>query len=125
MVSAKKLIAMCLALPDTAEAPHFDRLAFRTPQRIYATLSPNGKSLNVRLTPIEQAALSQSRPEAFTPIDNAWGRQGWTTVTLKNVDEKTLADALEFAHAGALVPARSKAMTKEKKDRRKAPAATK
>lgn len=45
-------------MPDTNEAPHFDRTAFRTPKRIFATLAADRRSANLRLASEQQAWLS-------------------------------------------------------------------
>ena len=36
-------------------------------------------------------------PDAFAPLDNAWGRQGWTRATLAALSEAELSAALEMA----------------------------
>lgn len=51
------------------------------------------------LDPEGQALMTASRPQAFAAINNAWGRQGWTTVALSAVDEGALRDDLHMAHA--------------------------
>jgi hypothetical protein len=38
-----------------------------------------------------------TNPGAFCPIDNAWGRQGWTMVNLDRIDVEELRAALETA----------------------------
>ena len=43
-----------MALPGTVSAPHFDRTAFKV-KRIYATLTADGRSANLKFTPEEQA----------------------------------------------------------------------
>ncbi len=96
---------LALALTDVTTAQHFDRLAFRVPQRIFATLGKDG-DVNFRLTPELQAAVVQSWPEAFAAIDNAWGRQGWTRCELARVDAKALERVVLEAHA--LAGARAK-----------------
>jgi hypothetical protein len=40
-------------------------------------------------------------PDAFAPIPNAWGRQGWTTGTLSSLSIAELRAALAMAHARA------------------------
>lgn len=102
MVTAPRFRDLCLSLDDTSEAPHFDRAAFRTPKRIYATLAADDKSANVRLAPPHQEMLCAATPGAFSPVKGTWGAQGWTTVTLAAVDEDTLLDALQAAHQLAL-----------------------
>lgn len=102
MITAKKFRTMCLSLPDASEAPHFDRAAFRTPQRIFATMAPDEKSASLMLDVDQQNAIT-SASKAFEALDNGWGRKGATQVTFATVDEATLRDALEWAHARAMV----------------------
>ena len=44
-------------------------------------------------------------PEVFAPVPNAWGKQGWTTLTLSKATIADVRDALEMAWAHA-VPAK-------------------
>ncbi|MGL4289771.1 MAG: MmcQ/YjbR family DNA-binding protein [Phreatobacter sp.] len=88
-------LALALSLPETLSAPHFDRTAVKVAKgRIFATLAPDGASMNVKLTPDQQPVYVDSAPEVFSPIPNAWGRQGWTTVDLRRADRDTVAAAL-------------------------------
>lgn len=101
MASARELREIALSLADVTEAPHFDRTAFKV-ARIFATLAPDGLTANLKLSPEEQEFQCLLRPEAFAPVPNAWGAQGWTTVTLAAVDEAALRAALELAWRRAL-----------------------
>lgn len=94
---------MALALQGASETPHFDRAAFRTPKRIFATLGAAG-DLNLMFDTDLQAHYCEMAPEAFAPLDNAWGRGGATCCTLKKVDAATLKSALAAAHAKAAAP---------------------
>jgi hypothetical protein len=89
---------IALSLEGTVEAPHFDRAAFRV-RRIYVTLAADGRSANFYFTPEEQEFKCMLAPEAFTPIPNAWGRNGWTSADLSRLDEPELRAALEMAWA--------------------------
>jgi hypothetical protein len=91
---------LALSLDGTAEAPHFDRAAFRV-ARIYATLAPDGLTANFKFTPDEQELKCTVAPDAFERISNAWGRQGWTTATLAHLTEPELEAALRMAFAHA------------------------
>lgn len=93
MIDAERFRALALALEGTSEAPHFDRIAFRR-ARIFATLAPGGVSANLRFTPADQELYCTARPDAWAPVDNAWGRQGWTTAALGALDEADLRGAL-------------------------------
>lgn len=96
MSSAEDLRRIALSLEGTVEAPHFDRTAFKV-ARIYATLAADGLSANLKLAPEEQEFKCLLVPEAFSPVANAWGRQGWTTVKLAALPAGELRDALEVA----------------------------
>lgn len=101
MATGGDLRRIALSLPGTIEAPHVDRAAFKV-KRIYATLAPDELSANLRFTPDEQALKTLLAPEIFATLDNGWGRQGWTTITLAAAGEDDLRAALEMAHAHAL-----------------------
>ena len=96
MTSASDLTEIALGLAGTIAAPHFDRIAFKV-RRTYATLAADGLSANLKLTPDEQEFKVMLAPEAFAPVAGAWGRQGWTAVTLANVERDELAAVLDMA----------------------------
>ncbi|WP_332693085.1 MmcQ/YjbR family DNA-binding protein [Devosia sp.] len=101
MADAADLRRIALAMPDTSEAPHFDRAAFKV-DRIYVTLAADGLTANFKFSPDEQEFKCQLAPEVFAPIDNAWGRQGWTTAMLAAATEQDLQAALAMAYAHAI-----------------------
>jgi hypothetical protein len=101
MATGRDLRRMALALAGTAEAPHFDRTAFKV-ARIYVTLAADGRSANFKFTPDEQEFKCMMAPEAFAPVPNAWGRQGWTTANLSKLSAPELKNALETAWAHAV-----------------------
>ena len=91
---------LALALTGASEAPHFDRLAFRTPRRIFATLGPDG-DLNLMFDHDLRDFYCEAAPEAFAPVAGGWGRRGATRCELTRVDETTLSSALQAAHRRA------------------------
>lgn len=101
MATGSDLRRMALALAGTTEAPHFDRAAFKV-ARIYVTLAADGRSANFKFTPDEQEFKCMMAPEAFAPIPNAWGKQGWTTADLRKLSAAELNNALETAWAHAV-----------------------
>jgi len=70
--------------------------------RIYVTLAADGRTANFKFTPDEQEFKCMLAPEAFSPVPNAWGKQGWTTATLSKLSAAELKAALETAWAHAL-----------------------
>ncbi len=106
MATGNDLRRLALALEGTTEAQHFDRAAFKV-ARIYVTLAADGKTANFKFTPDEQEFKCMMAPDAFAPVPNAWGKQGWTTATLAKMKAAELKAALEIAHQHAL-PTRKK-----------------
>lgn len=117
MATAKDLRRLALALEGTSEAPHFDRAAFRA-ARIYVTLAADGGTANFKFTPDEQELKCTVAGDAFAPVPNAWGKQGWTTATLARLSVAELKAALAMAWAHA-APKKSSKKTPKKTTRRK------
>ena len=97
------------ALSFAGAAEHFDRRAFKA-RVTFATLAPNELTANIKFAPDEQALKCAVAPEAFMALDNAWGRRGWTRVTLAVLSEAELRAALEMAwRHGAAKPNKRRA----------------
>jgi len=92
---AKKL---ALSLQGASERAHFDRLGFRTPRKIFATLAGDGADINMMFDPELRDFYCEQAPRAFSPVPGGWGRMGATRCDLKKVDEATLLSALKAAH---------------------------
>jgi hypothetical protein len=101
MATAHDFRRIAMSLEGTTEAPHFDRTAFKV-ARIYATLAGDGLTANAKLSHDEQELKCITAPEAFEPVPNAWGRQGYTTVTLAALSTTELGAVLEMAWRHAL-----------------------
>jgi hypothetical protein len=101
MATAKDLRRIALSLQGTSEAPHFDRTAFKV-VRIYVTLAADEGAANFKFAPDEQEMKCMVAPDAFSPIPNAWGKQGWTTAKLSALTAAELRAALETAWHHAL-----------------------
>ena len=100
-VDTERARALALGLPTASEAPHFHRLAFRTPRKIFATLDPVARDLNLMFDPDLRDFYCEQAPEAFAPVPGGWGRKGATRCDLGAVDESTLLSALIAAHGRA------------------------
>ena len=106
MVDAEDFRRIALSFDGTDEYPHFDRRAFKA-RVTFATLAPDGLTANIKFAPDEQALKCAVAPDAFAPLDNAWGRQGWTRAMLAALSEAELRVALEMAwRRGAAKPLR-------------------
>ena len=89
---------LALALPAASEAPHFHRLAFRTPRKTFATLDARARDINLMFDPDLRDFYCEQAPHAFAPVPGGWGRMGATRCDLETVDEPTLLSALQAAH---------------------------
>ena len=100
IATADDLRRLALALDGVTESPHFERAAFRA-KRIFATLDRDGLTANFKFTPDEQEFKCLLTPEAFAPVRNAWGGQGWTAAVLERLECDELKSAVETAWSHA------------------------
>ena len=98
MITPAEAKTMALSFEGTDEKPHFERTAFTVNKKIFATLSLKDATLNVRFTPQVQFIFCPPNSDIIFPIDNAWGRQGWTTINLHKAAKKLVRSALEEAY---------------------------
>jgi hypothetical protein len=96
MADAAHFRRIALSMEGAAEYPHFDRQAFKA-RVTFATLAADELTANIKFAPDEQALKCAVAPDAFTALDNAWGRRGWTFATLSALSEAELRAALEMA----------------------------
>src|SRR4051794_40643503 len=82
MVTAAQWRKLALAMPEAEEKSHFGQPDFRVRNKIFAGVSADGKTATLKLTPELQAAALDARPRVFSPAAGAWGRSGWTHVSL-------------------------------------------
>jgi hypothetical protein len=98
MSTAATFRQLALALSGAVESAHMGHPDFRVGGRIFASLSPDAETGNVKLTPEQQQAMLAAEPDAFRPASGAWGRSGWTTAILAAATKPVLAAVLEMAH---------------------------
>ena len=111
-VTPQRARSLALALADASAYPHFDRIAFRTPRRTFATLALNGTDLNFMFDLAQQAHFCALAPHAIAPVVGGWGWMGATRCELKKIDAATFTIALKAAHARASAPRAKKPAAK-------------
>jgi hypothetical protein len=97
-VSAARARELALALDAVSEAPHWHRLAFRTPRKMFATLDAEANDLNLMFGPDLRDFYCEQVPQAFSPVPGGWGMRGATRCDLLIVEEADLMSALQAAH---------------------------
>jgi hypothetical protein len=98
MVSIQTIRQMALSFPETDEHPHFERQAFRVKKKIFATLLEKNKTLNVKLSSIDQSVFCAFDPAIIYAVPGKWGLNGMTTIKLNKVKKSMVKDALTCAY---------------------------
>lgn len=98
MSPENKLRKGLINLERVEEVPHFDKVAFKINQKIFATLNLKEKRACVKLTEMDQDAFCLYRKDVMYPVPNKWGKQGWTNINLMTIPEEMLEEALKTAY---------------------------
>lgn len=89
---------MALELPEAVESAHLGTPDFRVRGKIFATLREgDGARAVVKFSAEQQALFMHADPAGFAPVEGAWGRKGWTRMTLSVVNPARARDALVAA----------------------------
>src|SRR5258705_8509643 len=72
-VTAAQARKLALSFEGTEERPHFDRFAFRTPRKTFATLAGDGSDINLMFDAALQELYCEQAAESFAPVPGGWG----------------------------------------------------
>ncbi len=100
-MNEESLLEILLSMEGVNQKKHFDREAFFV-KRIFATLSKNEKTLNVKLTPDEQLIFCQDPSYQLQKVPNKWGDQGWTTCRYTKITRPVLEEIIRSAYKSSL-----------------------
>ena len=98
MVTIDTLRKTALSFPEATEEPHFEKTSFRVKKKIFATYDEIKKIACVKLSEIDQHVFSASDKTIIFPVDNKWGKQGWTLIEMTKVHKDLFIDALTTAY---------------------------
>ena len=98
MISIKTFKELALSFPGTAEKPHFEKTSFRVKNKIFATFSEETGLAFIKLSEVDQSVFCSIEKSIIYPVDNKWGKHGWTVIDLKKVKKDILRDALTTAY---------------------------
>jgi len=93
MVTADELRRVALSLPEAEERETWGHPTFRVRDKLFATLSDDGRTAGVKTTKPEQEALVAADPATFG-VPAYVGRHGWVSVQLATVDPQELRELL-------------------------------
>ncbi|MEO5890507.1 MAG: MmcQ/YjbR family DNA-binding protein [Ferruginibacter sp.] len=104
MVNIETFKNLALSFPEAVEKPHFEKTSFRIEKgKIYATLDTASAIACLKLTEIDQSIFCAIDAAIIYPVDNKWGKQGWTLIELKKVKKTILKDALAKSYELAML----------------------
>jgi hypothetical protein len=98
MVNIKTFKQLALSFSGVEEQPHFEKASFRVKKKIFATHAPDSHIICVKLTEVDQSVFCAFDKTIIYPVNNKWGKQGWTLVDLKKVRKDMLKDVLTVAY---------------------------
>ncbi|MEQ9467560.1 MAG: MmcQ/YjbR family DNA-binding protein [Ekhidna sp.] len=97
-MTLEAISSLILSFPNVEENPHFERAAFKVRgKRIFTTILEADLTANLKLSEVDQSVFSQINDHIY-PVDNKWGKQGWTTFEFETLDEELMRDAIKKAY---------------------------
>tara|TARA_R110000796_G_scaffold37722_4_gene95278 strand:- start:172602 stop:172943 length:342 start_codon:yes stop_codon:yes gene_type:complete len=98
MVTLEQLRTLALSFPEVTEAPHFEKTSFRIHKKIFATFDHLKNKTSIKLSIIDQDVFSSFDKTIIYPINNKWGKQGWTLIEMGKVKKEIFNDAITTAY---------------------------
>ncbi len=98
MVTINTFRKLALSFPEVTEEPHFEKTSFRVKKKIFATFDERNKRAIIKLSEIDQNVFSTAAKSIIYPVDNKWGKKGWTIIEMEKVNKKLFDDALTVAY---------------------------
>ena len=98
VVTIDILRRIALSFPESTEEAHFEKTSFRVRKKIFATYDDIKKRACIKLSEIDQDVFSSADKSIIFPVDNKWGKQGWTLIEMSKVHKDLFIDALTTAY---------------------------
>lgn len=104
MITLERLRELTLSFPDTTEESHFEKTSFKVKKKIFATYDHENKRACFKLSEVNQDVFSAPNKSIIYPVDNEWGKQGWTNIELKSVCKEVFKEVLITAYCEVAPP---------------------
>jgi predicted DNA-binding protein (MmcQ/YjbR family) len=115
MVNLETLRAIAISFPEATEAWHFEKISFRVKKKIFATYDEKHKRACIKLSEADQESYTTENKGVIFPVDNKWGKQGWTFINMQKI-KKTLFEAALTSAYIAVAPAKLAQQMKPRKN---------
>ena len=97
MVDTETFRQLSLSFANTNEQPHFEKTSFRVGGKIFATLDIENLKACLKFSPYDQQQYCLINKAIF-PVENNWGRNGWTFIQIDKITEELMVEALTSAY---------------------------
>lgn len=104
MITLDQVRQLALSFPESTEEPHFEKISFRVKKKIFATYDPKQHTATIKLSLTDQDVFCSGSNNSINPVDNKWGKQGWTSIQLENVHPDLFKDGLTTAYCEVASP---------------------
>jgi predicted DNA-binding protein (MmcQ/YjbR family) len=98
MVTFDTLKELSLSFPEVIEEAHFEKTSFRVNKKIFVTYDQKQNRATVKLPEMAQEVFSLTAKDIIYPVDNKWGKQGWTIVELDRMNDDLFNDIITVAY---------------------------
>ena len=98
MVTINKLREIAFSFPEVTEESHFEKTSFRVKKKIFATYDATVNRTCIKLSDVDQDIFSAADQTIIYPVDNKWGKKGWTFIEMKKVNTRLFKAALTQAY---------------------------
>ena len=100
--------------PEITIEPHFAKISFRIKKKIFATYDEKHNRVTVKLSEIDQDNFS-SLSSGIYPVNNKWGKHGWTIIELSELNPDLLSKVLTAGYC-VVAPKKLSELIKESKN---------
>ncbi len=97
MVNFDDLKTLATSFPKVTEEPHFEKTSFRVKGKIFLTYDQKTDRATIKLSPTDQDVFSLG-DHGIAPVDNKWGKLGWTMIELDRISKPLFKEALITAY---------------------------
>lgn len=97
MIDTETFRQLALSFANTVEQPHFEATSFRINGKIFASLEIEKAKACLKFSTDDQQQFC-SFDKAIYPVDNHWGKSGWTYIDINKIREDLLVDTLSSAY---------------------------
>lgn len=94
----KEARTIILLFPEVTEEPHFEKISFRVRKKIFATFNESNNELCIKLSTQDQDAFCTIKSSNMSPVENKWGKVGWTILPLNEATRELFIDAVSHAY---------------------------